>query len=75
MVAVTGNTLGEAIEDAERQYPGVKMALLPDGRNLKAGMAAVCGESPARYGLRERVSADTEIHFVPAISGGACEAN
>lgn len=70
-INVSGQTLGEVIDNADKLYPGIKQMLVPDGNNLKAGWTAVCGQSPAQYGLRERVEADMEIHFVPAISGGA----
>ena len=66
---VAGATLGELIENLEDAYPGISDHLLQDGR-LKPGLAAVVGYAATRQGLLQPLEADTEVHFVPAISGG-----
>ena len=68
-VRMPGKTLGELIKNLEEAYPGISEQLLQDGK-LKPGLAAVCGHAPTRQGLLQKLEDDTEVHFVPAISGG-----
>ncbi len=69
-VEVPGRTLGELIASMERLYPGISDHLLEEGK-LRPGLAAVCGTTETRQGLRQPLEEDTEVHFVQAISGGA----
>ena len=67
---VPGATLGRVIDNLEERFPGIKEHLVEDGR-LKPGVSAVCGHAATRRGLMQPLQEDTEVHFVPAISGGA----
>ena len=69
-VTVPGTTVREVIDNLEHRYPGVKARLCEEGR-IKPGIAVyIDGILTTREGLRERLDADAEIHFLPAISGG-----
>ena len=68
-VDMQGATLGELIGNLETAFPGISDHLLQDGR-LKPGLAAVCGHAATRQGLLQKLEDDTEVHFVPAVSGG-----
>lgn len=68
-VDMPGATLGKLIENLEEAYPGISDHILQDGR-LKPGLAAVCGHAATRQGLLQKLEEDTEVHFVPAVSGG-----
>ena len=69
-VTVPGTTIREVIDNLEHRYPGVKARLCEDGR-VKSGIAVyIDGILTTRAGLRERLDADAEIHFLPAIGGG-----
>ena len=68
-VEMPGATLGVLIENLETAFPGISEHLLQDGR-LKPGLAAVCGHAATRQGLLQKLEVDTEVHFVPAVSGG-----
>ena len=68
-VEVAGATLGELVGNLESAYPGITEHILEDGR-LKPGLAAVVGHVATRQGLLQPLEPDTEVHFVPAISGG-----
>ncbi len=72
-VDVHGSTLGKLIDNLEELFPGIKEQLVEDGR-LKPGVSAVCGHAATRRGLMQPLEEDTEVHFVPAISGGAATA-
>lgn len=69
-VHIPGSTLREVIENLEKEYPGTWDHIMDEDR-IKPGVAAVVGEQPTRQGLRHKIEDDdTEVHFVPAISGG-----
>lgn len=69
-VEAAGATVGELINDLERQCPGLRQRLLEGGRLRPNLSVAVDGEiSP--LGLREKVPPKAEVHFVTAIQGGA----
>lgn len=67
--AVAGSTVGEVIESLEAQFPGIRSRLC-DGASLRSGIAVAVDTQLARRGLREPVSPNSEVHFIPAISGG-----
>ena len=66
---VPAATLRELIDNLEEMFPGTKERIIQDGA-LKPGLAAVIGEQPTREGLRAKLDDDTEVHFLPNISGG-----
>lgn len=68
-VVLPGETLDQLIKNLEASFPGFSDHLLQDGR-LKPGLAAVCGHAATRQGLLQKLEDDTEVHFVPAVSGG-----
>lgn len=66
---VEGNTVRAILNVLEERFPGFKDRLLQDG-DLRPDIAvAVDGEFVVD--LIERVHPDSEVHFVPPISGGA----
>jgi molybdopterin synthase sulfur carrier subunit len=66
---VHGGTLREVIDALELSYPGMKQRLCDDDR-IRPNIAVVVDGTRSAQGLRTRVSETSEIHFVPAISGG-----
>lgn len=68
-VEVKGKNLREVIDNLEIMYPGIKEHLVQDNK-IKPGLAAVCGFAATRKGLLQELEEDTEVHFLPAISGG-----
>ena len=65
---IAGNTVRALINALEERFPGFKDRLLQDG-DLRPDIAvAVDGEFAVD--LIERVHPDSEVHFVPPISGG-----
>ncbi|MCS7087302.1 MAG: MoaD/ThiS family protein [Thermoflexales bacterium] len=68
-VVAEGDTVQRVLEDLERRYPGLKARLL-DGDRLKPNFALVVDGVASRQGLRHPVRPESEIHFVPAMSGG-----
>ena len=62
--------LNEIFTDLDSKYPGIRAAVIEDDA-VKPGISILCGEWQPKFGLLEKVQPDTEIHIVPAISGGA----
>ena len=68
-VTVSGDQVRDVVAALEARFPGIEARLCQEGR-LRPGIAvAVDGVSSSR-GLRQRVNEDSEVHFIPAISGG-----
>lgn len=68
-IDVEGDTVGEALADLERRCPGFHERLL-SGEKLRAGLSVVVDGVVASQGLRQSLSSDSEVHFLPAIGGG-----
>lgn len=66
---VEGTNVREIVNNLEAIAPGLRDQLI-EGGALKPNLAVAVDGSVAPLGLLERVDADSEIHFVAAISGG-----
>jgi molybdopterin synthase sulfur carrier subunit len=66
----TGATLKEIIDDLERQFPGFRERVVA-GDDLVGSLAVSIDGEIITGGLMEPVQPDSEVHFVPAIGGGA----
>jgi len=70
-VQADGATVRQVIEDLERRYPGIAARLIEAGQDrLKPNLTLVVDGVNSKQGLRHPVSETSEIHFVPAMSGG-----
>ena len=72
MVTAEGETVGEVVAALEAHYPGMEARLCEGGR-LRPNIAVAINGEVTRRGLRERLLAPSEIHFIPALSGGYLE--
>ena len=68
-VQVSGSNVRQVINDLDNQFPGMKDQLCLDG-DLSPGIAVIIDGETSNLGVLERVKEDSEIHFLPAISGG-----
>ncbi|MCI0378899.1 MAG: MoaD/ThiS family protein [Gemmataceae bacterium] len=68
-VTVAGATVREIVDRLDAQFPGIKDRLC-QGDELRASIAVAVGAEVSRQGLSAAVAPDSEVHFVPAISGG-----
>lgn len=74
-VAVPGATVREVIDALDAQYPGLKARLVDLEENrLRRNIAVVVDGVSSREGLRQKLAENSEVHFVPAISGGMAQA-
>jgi molybdopterin synthase sulfur carrier subunit len=67
---VPGTSVRQIIDNLEGLYPGIKDRLVL-GDRLRPGIAVAIDSQLAQGGLAEPVPENCEVHFVPAISGGA----
>lgn len=71
-VQVAGSTVRQLIENLEQAFPGMKAALYDEEEDIvMPGMAVVIDGETTQLGLLERVREDSEVHFLPALGGGA----
>jgi len=69
-VRVEGSTLRQVVEALEQAYPGMKERLVESGRIRPNISVAIDGEVTT-LGMLESVGENSEVHFLPAISGGS----
>ena len=68
-VVVSGSNVREAIESLDAQYPGVKERLC-DGEKIRPNISVMVDGQVSNLKIREKLTDDSEVHFVIAISGG-----
>ena len=68
-VRVAGRTIRSIINSLEERFPGIKERLLQDG-DLRPDVAVAIDGETALDGVAELVGEDSEVHFIPPISGG-----
>lgn len=69
---VEGGTVGEVVDNLDRLWPGIGDRIVEQGRLRQNISVAVDGEITP-MGLLEAVAPASEVHFVAAIKGGACD--
>jgi molybdopterin converting factor small subunit len=70
IITVGGETVGEVVAQLEARFPGIEARLCEEGRLRPHIAVAINGEVTHR-GLRQRLSGPSEVHFIPALSGGS----
>jgi sulfur-carrier protein len=68
-VVVQGRSVGEVIENLERQFPGFREQLVEDG-DLKPSVAVSIDGEMGVGGLLDPVGENNEVYFLPALGGG-----
>ena len=66
---VAARNVRQLINGLEEQFPGIKERLMEDNE-VRSNLAVSIDGEIARMGLIERIGENSEVHFVPAISGG-----
>ncbi len=66
---VPGETVGQLIEHLNERYPGIRDRLYEEGR-LRPTITVVVDGFVSRERLRHRLTEASQVHLVPAISGG-----
>lgn len=72
IINIEGKNMRQIITNLEAAYPGFRERLLEDGtERLKPNIAIMIDGRNARRILIDKVNESSEIHFLPAISGGS----
>ncbi len=66
---VEARNVRQLINALDEQFPGIREKLVEDNQ-VRSNLAVSIDGEVARMGLLERVGENSEVHFVPAISGG-----
>ena len=69
-VEVEGSSVRQIVNNLEAQYPGFKERLVEDGR-IKGNISVAIDGEITPLGMLEKVGENSEVHFLPAIGGGA----
>lgn len=69
LVEVEGNNVAEILANLDQAYPGFRERLC-DGDQLKPGLRVAIDDQMSQLGLLQKVKADSEVHFIPAVGGG-----
>jgi molybdopterin converting factor small subunit len=70
IVTVGGETIGDVVAQLEARFPGIQERLCNEGR-LRPHIAVAINGEVAQRGLRQRLTTPSEVHFIPALSGGS----
>lgn len=68
-IDVDGANVRQIVTALEALYPGIR-ARLVDGETISPRVAVAVDGYVTRLGFLERVGPTSEVHFLPAISGG-----
>ncbi len=69
-VQVGGATVRQILNNLEKEFPGIKEELCYED-DIMPGIAVIIDGETANLGMLEKVQENSEIHFLPAISGGS----
>ena len=69
-IDVQGSTVRQIVESLEEAYPGIKERLV-ENRRIKPNISVAVDGEVSPLGMLEKVQENSEVHFLPAIGGGA----
>src|SRR4030065_2304182 len=69
VIQIPGQTVRQVIENLEVRFPGIQNRLC-DEDGLRHNILLVIDGELSHRRLRQALSEDSEVHFLPAISGG-----
>ncbi len=69
-VQVYAGNVRQAVDELEQLFPGIKARLVEENK-IRSNLAVAIDGEVGRLGLLEKLGENSEVHFVPAISGGA----
>jgi MoaD family protein len=69
-VSASGETVRALIADLDARFPGIEARLMEEGR-VRPHISVVVDGRVSNRGLRHELANGSEVHFLPAISGGA----
>lgn len=68
-VAVSASSVREAVQSLEARFPGIRERLC-EGDKIRPNISVMVDGQVSHLKMREKLSEESEVHFVIAISGG-----
>ncbi|NJC95049.1 MAG: molybdopterin synthase sulfur carrier subunit [Anaerolineales bacterium] len=68
-VTVSASSVREAIQSLEAVFPGIRERLC-EGDKIRPNISVMVDGQVSHLRMREKLSKESEVHFVIAISGG-----
>ena len=68
-VEVSGNTVGELLEDLDRRYPGIRFRMVNERGDLRPHMRVFVNREMIQ-GFDQAVGANDDVVILQALSGG-----
>jgi len=69
-IEIEGNSVGQIIDHLDAAFPGFRARLCTTDGQLKPDIAVAVDGEVVVDGLRSTVGPQSEVHFLPALSGG-----
>lgn len=69
MVRISGQTVQQVIENLEERFPGIQDRLC-DKDGLRSNINVIVDGEVSHRRLRQTLSENSEVHFLPVMSGG-----
>ena len=69
-IPTDGQTIRQVIDYLASHYPGFKARICNEPDQIRSEIAVAVDGEVVTSGLRTRVSDSSEVHFLPALSGG-----
>ena len=69
-VEIEGSNVRQIVDNLDAQYPGFKERLVDDGR-IKGNISVAIDGEITPLGVLGKVGENSEVHFLPALGGGA----
>ena len=69
-VTAPGETVRQVIESLDERYPGIRARLSDEDGRLRPGITVAVDGQVSRLRMRHPLAENSEVHFLPAISGG-----
>ena len=70
-VEVSGTTVRQIIDELEAAYPGIRARLVNEDDRVRPDVAVAIDGEISTEGMRKKVGESSEVHFLPAMAGGA----
>ena len=67
---VEGSSVRRIVDNLDKAYPGIEERLVENGR-IKSNISVAIDGEVTPLGMLGKVGEDSEVHFLPAIGGGA----
>jgi molybdopterin synthase sulfur carrier subunit len=69
-IEIEGTTVRQVIDNLDERFPGFKGRICGESDRIRPEIAVAVDGEVVTTGMRARVEATSEVHFLPALAGG-----